>query len=103
MKNRWAFGIFVKTDTTVLHWQILANFPHRAIMEQSKKRGGFMKIIDIHTHVYPEKIAPAAIRTVREFYRLESCDMDGTAGMLIRRGTEAGISRFVLMPVANRR
>lgn len=61
-----------------------------------------MKIIDIHTHVYPEKIAPAAIRTVREFYRLESCDMDGTAGMLIRRGTEAGISRFVLMPVANR-
>ena len=29
-----------------------------------------MKIIDIHTHVYPEKIAPAAIRTVREFYRL---------------------------------
>lgn len=61
-----------------------------------------MKIIDIHTHVYPEKIAPAAIRTVREFYRLESCDMDGTAGMLIHRGTEAGISRFVLMPVANR-
>lgn len=61
-----------------------------------------MKIIDIHTHVYPEKIAPAAIRTVREFYRLESCDMDGTASMLLQRGTEAGITRFVLMPVANR-
>ena len=61
-----------------------------------------MKIIDIHTHVYPEKIASAAIRTVRDFYRLESCDMDGTAAMLMRRGEEAGISRFVLMPVANR-
>lgn len=61
-----------------------------------------MKIIDIHTHVYPEKIAPAAIRTVREFYRLESCDMDGTASMLLRRGKEAGICQFVLMPVANR-
>ena len=61
-----------------------------------------MKIIDIHTHVYPEKIAPAAIRTVREFYQLESCDMDGTASMLMRRGAEAGIDQFVLMPVANR-
>ena len=61
-----------------------------------------MKIIDIHTHVYPEKIASAAIRTVREFYRLESCDMDGTAAMLVERGRQAGISQFVLMPVANR-
>lgn len=61
-----------------------------------------MKIIDIHTHVYPEKIASAAIHTVREFYRLESCDMDGTAAMLMRRGQEAGICQFVLMPVANR-
>lgn len=61
-----------------------------------------MKIIDIHTHVYPEKIAAAAVHVVREFYRLEGCDMDGTAAMLLRRGAEAGISRFVLMPVANR-
>ena len=61
-----------------------------------------MKIIDIHTHVYPEKIASAAIRTVREFYGLESCDMDGTAAMLMQRGKEAGICHFVLMPVANR-
>lgn len=61
-----------------------------------------MKIIDIHTHVYPEKIAAAAIHTVRDFYRLESCDMDGTAAMLMQRGQQAGISHFVLMPVANR-
>lgn len=61
-----------------------------------------MKIIDIHTHVYPEKIASAALRTVREFYQLESCDMDGTVAMLQQRGKEAGISHFVLMPVANR-
>lgn len=61
-----------------------------------------MKIIDIHTHVYPEKIASAAIRTVREFYRLDSCPMDGTAAMLKARGQQAGISSFVLLPVANR-
>lgn len=61
-----------------------------------------MKIIDIHTHVYPEKIAPAAVHTVLEFYQLEGSAMDGTADMLLRRGGEAGISRFALMPVANR-
>ena len=61
-----------------------------------------MKIIDIHTHVYPEKIASAAVRTVRDFYQLERCAMDGTAATLLQRGAEAGICRFVLMPVANR-
>ena len=61
-----------------------------------------MKIIDIHTHVYPEKIASAAVHTVRDFYQLEKCAMDGTASTLLQRGAEAGVSRFVLMPVANR-
>ena len=102
MEHRKCFGIFVKFDTHVFLWQIIAFFHCHAIMEQSKKRGDCMKIIDIHTHVYPEKIASAAIHTVREFYQLESCDMDGTATMLLRRGKEAGISRFALMPVANR-
>lgn len=102
MDSSICFGIFVKSDTPVFLWQILAFFYGHAIMEQSRKRGESMKIIDIHTHVYPEKIASAAIRTVRAFYQLDSCDMDGTAAMLMQRGTEAGISRFVLMPVANR-
>ena len=61
-----------------------------------------MEIIDIHTHIYPEKIAPAAVANVRDFYQIYGGHMDGTAQMLIDRGKAAGISKFVLLAVANR-
>lgn len=58
-----------------------------------------MKIIDIHTHVYPDAIAQKAADNVRAFYQIGD-DMDGTPEMLLRRGGEAGISRYVILPVA---
>ena len=58
-----------------------------------------MKIIDIHTHVYPDAIAQKAADNVRAFYQIGD-DMDGTPEMLLRRGAEAGISRYVILPVA---
>lgn len=61
-----------------------------------------MQIIDIHTHVYPEKIARKASDSVRHFYQLDgSLQMDGTVDMLVQRGTMAGISRYVILPVSN--
>ena len=61
-----------------------------------------MQIIDIHTHIYPEKIAQKATQSVRDFYNLEgSVRMNGTVDMLLKRGREAGISRFVVLPVSN--
>jgi predicted TIM-barrel fold metal-dependent hydrolase len=61
-----------------------------------------MRIIDIHTHIYPTKIARKATESVRDFYQLQgSVEMDGTVDMLLRRGEEAGISRFVGLPVSN--
>lgn len=61
-----------------------------------------MQIIDIHTHIYPDKIARKAAESVRDFYQLEgSLSMDGTVDMLLRRGAEAGISRYVVLPVSN--
>ncbi len=60
-----------------------------------------MKIIDIHTHVYPDAIAERAAGSIREFYQT-SDNMDGTVSTLLRRGSEAGISRFVILPVAIR-
>ena len=61
-----------------------------------------MKIIDIHTHIYPDKIAQKATQSVRDFYRLEgSVAMNGTVQMLLQRGAEAGIDRFVVLPVSN--
>ncbi len=61
-----------------------------------------MQIIDIHTHIYPPKIALKATDSVRDFYQLRGSEkMDGTVDMLLRRGEEAGISRYVVLPVSN--
>ncbi len=60
-----------------------------------------MKIIDIHTHIYPDKIARKATESVRDFYQVYGSDMDGTVELLLKRGAEAGISRYVVLPVSN--
>ena len=61
-----------------------------------------MKLIDIHTHIYPPAIARKAAASIREFYQLGTDEMDGTADTLLQKGTEAGIDRFVILPVAMR-
>ncbi len=61
-----------------------------------------MKIIDIHTHIYPDKIARKATESIRDFYQLDgSQQMDGTVEMLLERGKQAGISQYVVLPVSN--
>ena len=59
-----------------------------------------MHIIDIHTHVYPEPIAQKATDSIKDFYCIPGAGMNGTVSMLRSRGAEAGISRFVILPVA---
>lgn len=62
-----------------------------------------MQIIDIHTHIYPDEIALKATNSVREFYQIGmDGEMDGTVSMLLSRGAMAGISKFVVLPVAIR-
>ena len=60
-----------------------------------------MKIIDIHTHVYPHAIAKKAAQNVRNFYQIGR-NMDGTPEMLLQQGEKAGISQYVILPVAVR-
>ena len=61
-----------------------------------------MKLIDIHTHIYPPAIARKAAASIREFYQLGTEEMDGTAETLLQKGDEVGIDRFVILPVAMR-
>lgn len=61
-----------------------------------------MNLIDIHTHIYPPAIAHKAAASIRDFYQLNTHEMDGTADTLLRKGDEAGIDRFVILPVAVR-
>ena len=61
-----------------------------------------MKIIDIHTHVYPDGIAQKATNSVKDFYEIGGADMNGTIDMLLQQGSKAGISQYVILPVAIR-
>ena len=62
-----------------------------------------MEFIDIHTHIYPDDIAPKAAKSVQDFYGIGGeGEMDGTADRLLQRGREAGVSRFLILPVAIR-
>lgn len=58
-----------------------------------------MQIIDFHTHIYPPQIAEKATRSICDFYDLKT-DLTGTADVLLSRGSAAGITQYVLLPVA---
>ena len=60
-----------------------------------------MKIIDIHTHIYPDAIARKATDSIRDFYQIDGGGMDGSVEMLRTRGAQAGISQYVVLPVSN--
>ncbi len=59
-----------------------------------------MRIIDIHTHIYPDSIANKAAQSVRAFYELPGTSLDGTVSTLLRQGEKAGIEKFAVLPVA---
>ena len=61
-----------------------------------------MYFIDFHSHVYPDAIAPKAADSIREFYHLGDGHMDGKVETLLEYGTQAGIDKFVILPVALR-
>ncbi len=58
-----------------------------------------MKIIDFHTHIYPDRLAERATRATCDFYGLDT-DQTGSVAGLLRAGQKAGIDRFVFLPVA---
>ena len=57
-------------------------------------------LIDVHTHIYPDAIANKAAQSVRKFYELDGTSLDGTVSTLLRHGEQAGIDKFVVLPVA---
>ena len=58
-----------------------------------------MKIIDFHTHVYPDRLADKATRATCDFYGLDT-EQTGTVDMLLQKGQAAGVTHYVLLPVA---
>ncbi len=60
-----------------------------------------MKIIDFHAHIYPDKIAEKASQATGDFYNISPAH-SGTSQELLASGKAAGISEFVLLPVATK-
>ena len=61
-----------------------------------------MKVIDIHSHIYPDDIALKATKSIRAFYGIDGAPMDGTAALLLERNRMAGVEQMVILPVAIR-
>lgn len=58
-----------------------------------------MRIIDIHAHVFPEKIALKASEAIGGFYGI-LMECDGTVSSLLEAGRKCGIGTFVIHSVA---
>ena len=63
--------------------------------------GSPVEIIDFHAHIYPDKIAQKASQATGDFYHITPA-YSGTSKELLTSGKAAGISRFVLLPVATK-
>ena len=59
-----------------------------------------MKIIDFHTHIYPEAVAEKATKSIQEFYNLDGGGTIGTTEILLERGKKAGVEKYVVLPVS---
>jgi predicted TIM-barrel fold metal-dependent hydrolase len=60
-----------------------------------------MKIVDVHCHIYPEKVASKAVESVGRFYGVEMQGL-GTVGDLLSRQEQAGVSASIVHSVALR-
>lgn len=58
-----------------------------------------MKIIDFHTHIYPDKIAERATEAIGKFYDIEM-DRVGSVSNLLKYSERAGITNCVVHSVA---
>ena len=58
-----------------------------------------MKLIDFHTHIYPDPIAEKATHSIELFYELDAKNV-GTAERLLTVSKENGIDLSVVLPVA---
>ncbi len=57
------------------------------------------RVIDAHCHIYPPRIAAAAVRGTDKFYDLHSV-YDGTTDDLLTRGAAAGFDHVIVQSVA---
>lgn len=60
------------------------------------------EIIDVHSHIYPDKIAEKATHKISEFYGIAMKNSHGTVANLLKNGKEAGISLYIVHSCATK-
>ncbi len=61
-----------------------------------------MKIIDFHTHIFPDKLAERALNALKAHSPEAKSYSDGTLSGLRKSMKQAGVSRAVLLPIATK-
>lgn len=59
-----------------------------------------MKIIDTHSHIFPEKIESVAVKAIGDFYEMDAMDHNGLSETLLSSGKKAGIDKFLVFSTA---
>lgn len=52
-------------------------------------------IIDIHTHIFPDKVASKAVKAIGDYYGIQMC-RPGTVDDLIQSGSSIGVSKLIV-------
>lgn len=59
-----------------------------------------MKIIDTHAHIFPDKIAEKAVKSISDFYDGAKMGNIGSAEKLIKSGNEVGVNKYLVFSTA---
>lgn len=59
-----------------------------------------MQVIDVHAHIFPDKIASRAAHNIGVFYDGFTMHCDGSVRMLLEEGDKAGVGHFLVHSVA---
>ncbi|MCQ2399792.1 MAG: amidohydrolase, partial [Clostridia bacterium] len=61
-----------------------------------------MEIIDIHAHVYPDKVSNKAVKNIGDFYSLKMFG-DGKWSTLLSDGDKVGVTKYAIHSVATKK
>lgn len=78
------------------------NFNFLTIFRLDTKIFYMEKIIDIHAHIYPEKIARKAVESIGSFYGISMVGGNGTGEDLLFSGGKIGVERYVVHSTATK-
>ncbi len=62
-----------------------------------------MKIIDVHAHIFPQKISEKAVKSIGDFYEIPMTSNKGTSEALIESGSKIGVSKYLVFSTATKK